>query len=170
MSDDSCHVSSPSDPADMGEGDEYHTLYGVDRTRRPWRRVPGLPARHRLRRLRTTLPASSGHLRAPRARAPWASDADCDDGGPGSEFRPAGPIQYDSSKGSRKYGRRATHHRVTTGREASEYMYQHAIANWGSWCSLPGERGFTHFSLERIFQSSYGRTPSRCFFFFRAFR
>ena len=33
MSDDSCHVSSPSDPADMGEGDEYHTLYGVDRTR-----------------------------------------------------------------------------------------------------------------------------------------
>ena len=37
------------------------------RRRRPWRRVPGLPARHRLRdrvrRLRPALPASSAHLR-----------------------------------------------------------------------------------------------------------
>jgi hypothetical protein len=47
--------------------------------------------RLRMRRLRPALPASSAHLR--RETRNWASDADCDDGGPGSEFRPApGPI------------------------------------------------------------------------------
>ena len=40
------------------------------------RRVPGLPARHRLRvrRLRPALPASSAHLRAETCN--WASDAE----------------------------------------------------------------------------------------------
>ena len=60
------------------------------RRRRPWR--PG--ARHRLRRMRPALPASSAPC-APRRRGRrkgfrrlcnWASDADGDDGGPGSRI------------------------------------------------------------------------------------
>ena len=52
--------------------------------RRPRRRVRRLHLRHRLRRLRTALPAS---ICAETCN--WASDADCNDCSPGSEFRPA---------------------------------------------------------------------------------
>ena len=46
-----------------------------------------LHLRHRLRRLRPAIPASSANLRAETCN--WASDANCNDCGPGSEFRPA---------------------------------------------------------------------------------
>ena len=46
-----------------------------------------LHLRHRLRRLRPAIPASSANKRAETCN--WASDADCNDCGPGSEFRPA---------------------------------------------------------------------------------
>ena len=63
-------------PAAAPDGDLHQGLHDRNalvrlgrrlRRRRPWRRVPGLPARHRLsdrvRRLRPALPASSAHLR-----------------------------------------------------------------------------------------------------------
>ena len=57
------------------------------RRRRPRRRVRRLHLRHRLRRLRPAIPASSANMRAETCN--WASDANCNDCGPGSEFRPA---------------------------------------------------------------------------------
>jgi hypothetical protein len=86
-------------PAAAPDGDLHQGLHDRNalvrlgrrlRRRRPWR--PG--ARHRLRRMRPALPASSAPC-APRRRGRrkgfrrlcnWASDADGDDGGPGSRI------------------------------------------------------------------------------------